>query len=177
MGLLAPFGAKASFKPISSKDEARPHQLGKQVSFFFFFEIFTGSVLRAERGWSCDFLLADCEEPENLSASGIHVKRFKHQRVTQEEKLLFPCTDECLKLFDLDQPPGGEMPASGNAQQDEKRTLCEEGDGKYVFGHEWRLPISDVKKKRTRSHPPEGHCWVVGTGAPHLRGAFVSGDP
>ena len=30
-GLLIPFGAKVSYKPISSKDDAKPHQFGNNM--------------------------------------------------------------------------------------------------------------------------------------------------
>ena len=38
---------------------------------------------------------------QNMPASDIHVKRFKHQEVAQDGKLVFPCADGSLKLFDL----------------------------------------------------------------------------
>ena len=66
-----PFGAKASLKSVSSKDEARLHQFGKKMLP----RIFMGYVLRVEKGWSGDLLTADCQDLEILSASEIHVKR------------------------------------------------------------------------------------------------------
>ena len=76
-------------------------------------------MLRAGGGWSGDVLIADCEDLETLSASDIHVKRFKHQ------KLLFPCADGILELVDLLQPPRGEMPLpKAKTREDEN----EEGD-------------------------------------------------
>ena len=83
-GLLIPFGAKVSDKPISSNDEARLH---------------------CRRRWSGDLRIADCEDLDNLSASGVHAKRFKHQDVVQEGTLLFFCADGPLILFDLPQLP------------------------------------------------------------------------
>ena len=55
-----------------------------------------------------------CEPP-------MFIKRLKHQEVAQEGRLLFPCADGRLKLFDLPQPPRGEMPARGNPEQGEKK--------------------------------------------------------
>ena len=83
-GLLMPYGAKISCKPISSKDEARLHQLGNNM----FLGIFTGYVLRAGGDGH-----GNCEDLENLSASNIRVRRFKHQEVAQEGKLSFPSAD------------------------------------------------------------------------------------
>ena len=73
-GLLIPFGGNVSYKPISSKDAARLHQFGKQMPP----EIFVRYVLRGVRGWLGGMLITDCEDLENLSASVIHVKLFKH---------------------------------------------------------------------------------------------------
>ena len=49
---------------------------------------------------SGDLIIADCEEHENQSASGIHIKQFKHEEVAQEGS---------FTLFDLPQHPRGEM--------------------------------------------------------------------
>ena len=84
MGFLIPFGATVSYKPISSKDEARLHQFGKKMLP----GIFMGNVLDAGGGWSGDLLMADFGDLENLSASDIHVKRFTHHKVAQEGKLV-----------------------------------------------------------------------------------------
>ena len=48
---------------------------------------------------------------ENLPASDIHVKRFKHREVAQEGKPCPPFADGFPKLFDLPQLARGEMPA------------------------------------------------------------------
>ena len=62
-------------------------------------------------------LIADCEDHENLVASDFHVKRFKHQEVAEAEgKLIFPCADGSLKLFDVRQNP-----ARRNARQGKPR--------------------------------------------------------
>ena len=84
-GSVIPFGAKVSYKPISSKDVARLHQCGKEMLP----GIRLGYVSRARRGWSGDLLTADCEDPENLTASDSDVKRFEHWEVAPEGKLLF----------------------------------------------------------------------------------------
>ena len=76
-----------------------------------------GYVIRAGGGWSGELLIADCEDLGNLSASDIHVQQSKHQEVAQEGKLLFPCADGSVKLFDLPQPPRAEMPATGNPEE------------------------------------------------------------
>ena len=68
-----------------------------------------GYVVRAGGGWSGHLFVASCEKLENLSASEICVKRFKHQEVSQEGTLSFPCPDESLKLCDL--PHRGGRPA------------------------------------------------------------------
>ena len=54
-----------------------------------------GYVLRARERWSGEFLIVDCENLENLSASDIQVKRCKRQEGA----------DGSLQLFDLPQPP------------------------------------------------------------------------
>ena len=86
--------------------------------------IFMGYVLRAGRGgWSGNLLIAESEDLDNLlRASDIHVKRLTHKEVAQGGKLLFPCADGSLEIFfDLPPPPRGEMPATGNPEQDEKQ--------------------------------------------------------
>ena len=61
-----------------------------------------GYVVRANGGWSGDLLIANCGDVENLSASEIHVRRCKHQEVSQEGDLSFLCADgRTFKLFHL----------------------------------------------------------------------------
>ena len=111
--LLIPFGANVSCKPISSKVEERLHQFGNKMLP----RLLVGYVIRAGRGWSGDLLIADCEALANLSASDIHVQQFKHQEVAQEGKLLFPCADGSVKLFDLPHSPRAEMPVRENPEE------------------------------------------------------------
>ena len=62
-----------------------------------------GYVLRAEemvRRFAADFA-----NLENVPASDMKVKQFKHQEVGQEGKLLVPCAGRSLKLIDLLQTP------------------------------------------------------------------------
>ena len=80
-------------------------------------------VLRAAGGWSGDLLIADCEDLETLSASDIHVRRLKHQEVSQEGTLSFPCAGGALKLFDLPGPHRGIRPTAGNLEQDGKEEM------------------------------------------------------
>ena len=83
-----------SCKPTSSRDEARLHQFGKHMLL----GIFMGCVFCAGGGWSCGWLIADCEDLESLSlsASEVHVQRFKHQGESS-----FPCPDESKIRFNL----------------------------------------------------------------------------
>ena len=118
-GLLMPYGAKTSYKPISSKDEARLHQLGNNM----FLGIFTGYVLRA-----------GVDGQVNMSASDIRVRRFKHQEVAQEGELSFPCADGSLKQFDLPQHPRGECPPGETLRKMKKKK---------------RKPFSNKKTVRT----------------------------
>ena len=96
-GLLTPLGSKVRYQPISSKDEARLHNFGKKVLP----RILMGYALRAGGGRSGDLLIADCEDHENLSASDVHVTRFRHQEVAQGKVVISMCRRISLKLFDL----------------------------------------------------------------------------
>ena len=78
---ISPFGARVSCKPIAYKGEERLHQLGKRNDGGYL----RGLVLRAERGWSGDLLVADCEALKDLSTSEIHVQRCKHQEISVKE--------------------------------------------------------------------------------------------
>ena len=92
------------------------------------------AVFRAGRWWSGNLLIADCEDFENLSAFEIHVERSTHQEVAHAGHLWYPCADGTLKLFDLPQPPRGDMPATRNPEVDEKEeerdTVSEEENSK-----------------------------------------------
>ena len=117
------------------------HQVSKKVLP----GIFVGYVSRA----GMVRRLAHCglRRPREL-ASEIHVKRFKHWEVAQEAKLLSPCADRSLKLFDLPPYPRGEVPATGNPEQDEKEeedTVFDEQNGKILLEHEWWLHIPPLR--------------------------------
>ena len=121
-GLWIPFGVKDGCKSISSKDETRLQQML--------------SIIIIGRRLSDDFLIADCRDLEKLSVSDIHVKRFKHQELAQEGKLLLSHTDGSLKIFDLPPSPRGKMSVRGNPEQDGKQkedALFEEAT-KNTFG-------------------------------------------
>ena len=65
------FGAMFEYHPISAKDQSKLHHFDKKVLP----GIFLGFVLFAESVWKRDIMVADIEEPENLEASEIHVRR------------------------------------------------------------------------------------------------------
>ena len=110
-GFLIPFGVNVSCKPISERDEARLHQIGKKMLLGFFM----GHVSRAERGWSGDLLIADCEDPENLSASHTHVKNVSSTgKPHKKESCCVHVLTDLSKLFGLPEPPRGELPAREN---------------------------------------------------------------
>ena len=68
-------------------------------------------------GWSCDLLLADREDVENLSTTQVHVEGFKHKEDSQEEPLSLPCADGTFKHLDLRHPCRGERSASGRGNR------------------------------------------------------------
>ena len=108
-------GANVGHKPTSPKDAARLLATWKSASLNI-----RGICVTRGEGWSGDLLIADCEDLENLPASDILVKRFKHQEVAQEGKLSLPCPDGSLKLLDLPQLPRGDMRAWEKREQDER---------------------------------------------------------
>ena len=107
-------------KPISSKCESQLHHLDKKMLL----GLFMGYVLRAGGGWSGALLNADCEELENLSVLENYSTRFRHQAVSQEGTLSFPCADGALKLFDLLQPDRGERDTSSMMGPSPMRKVC-----------------------------------------------------
>ena len=115
--LLFPFGANVSYKPISSKNESRLHQVGKQVLT----GICIGYVFLAGGGWSCNVLIACWEDMANLSVSEVDVQRFKHQEVSLEQNPPFPCADGSIKLFNLPRPHRGEQIVEGKPQSRRKK--------------------------------------------------------
>ena len=83
---------------------------------------------------SGDFLVADCEDSENLSAPEISAEKFKHREVAREGTLSSPCADGSLKLFNLPRPHRGEWSADRSLEQDEKEveeTTFEDEHEKY----------------------------------------------
>ena len=103
-----------TFDPVRSQRRLQDHTLesrGKASSIWRNKGVsrnIRGICVTCGKELSGDLLTADCEDLEN-SASDFHVKWFKHQEVVQEGTLLFPCADGSVKLFDLPQPPRGEM--------------------------------------------------------------------
>ena len=73
-------------RPLMPLSQLRTHLLKRRVDLNMLPGVFMGYVLREGGGWSGDLLLADCEDVDNLSASEIHVQRFKHQEVSQGRK-------------------------------------------------------------------------------------------
>ena len=152
-GPLIPFGAKlVSYKPIFRIDEARLHHVGNRMLP----GIFMGHVFRAEGGWSGDLPVSDREDLENLTASDIHVKRFKRQEVAQEGKLLWPGAEGSPKLFDLPQPT--RRNGRRNPEQDEKEegdTLFERENGKYVWSMSGDFICRHHEVHRAKLYIPE----------------------
>ena len=79
--------------------------------------LLTGYVIRAGGGWSGELLIADCGDLEKLVSFRYSRPAVQAPGVAQEGKLLFPCADGSVKLFDLPQHPCGEMPATGNPEE------------------------------------------------------------
>ena len=76
-GPIIPFGSLVEYHPVSTKDQSRIHQFGKQVLPGIFF----GYVLYAGRIWEGDILVVDLEELEEMDASEIHAKRLNAKEV------------------------------------------------------------------------------------------------
>ena len=76
-GPIIPFGAMVEYHPISSRDQSRLHQRGKQVLP----GIFLGYALIAERIGKGNILIADLEESEKLDASEISPRRINGKAV------------------------------------------------------------------------------------------------
>ena len=94
---------------------------------------------------------ADSEDLKNLSPSDIQVKRFKHQSVAQDGKLLFPYADGSLKLFDLPNPLRGEMPARRTPEQDEKEQEGQHFSKKKNGDYFWTMS-GDIKYRHHEAH-------------------------
>ena len=70
-GLLIPFGAEISYKPITEKDQARLHQFGLSMLS----GIFLGYGQKPGRAWNEELIIADWERIENAERrSDIHPK-------------------------------------------------------------------------------------------------------
>ena len=91
-----------------------------------------------------DFVRAVREELENLTASEVHIKRFRHQEVSHEET--FPYADGTLNLFDFPRLHRGEKPAEGNLLQDEgdyeEETILEQRTEMIIEAKVFHLPSS-----------------------------------
>ena len=123
-----PFGPvrshKVSYNPSPSNDEVRLHQSDGKDAFLNLHGI------RVTCGWSGELLTADSTDLENLSASHIHVKRFKHQEVAQKESCCFHVQTDLsnssifLTLHAAKCPPGG----SPEQEQEEDEDTIFEGE-------------------------------------------------
>ena len=78
------------------------------------------------RGWSGALLIADCEDLENLSASEIHVKRFKRQDTPHKEEICRLHVRTVLKIFDVQHPYGRQCPAAQLLHTTEEDNVFEE---------------------------------------------------
>jgi len=76
------FGAMVEYYPISSRDQSRLHQFGKQVLP----GIFLGYALIAGGIWKGNVLVADIEELEKMDASEIHPRRIHAKEVLTPQR-------------------------------------------------------------------------------------------
>ena len=67
-----------------------------------------------------DVLIADCGDFENLSASNVHVERFKHQEVAQEEEAFVPTCRRISEIFQSSATTHTAKFPPGSPEQDEK---------------------------------------------------------
>ena len=70
-GPIVPFGLLVECHPLSTKDQSRTHQFGKNVLR----GIFRGYVLYVGRIWKGDIMVEDIEELDKMDASKIHAGR------------------------------------------------------------------------------------------------------
>ena len=95
-GPIIPFGAKISYKPITSSDKKRLHQFGIKVLP----GIFVGYSLRVGGGWTGDLRVLDWEDLEKAENTlDIKIKRFKAAEINvlnDEGNFIFPCADGSL---------------------------------------------------------------------------------
>ena len=89
-GPIIPFRATVEYCPISTRDQSRLHQFGKNV--------LSGI-------WKGDILVADIEELENMDASEIDPRRLNAKEVLTPQSceiFIFPVADGTAKLSGRD---------------------------------------------------------------------------
>ena len=96
-----PFGAMVEYYPISSRDQARLHQLGKKVvpGIFLGYALVAGGISKG------DVMVADIEELAKLDASDILARRLNAQEIITSKKgedFIFPVADDTAKLVGRD---------------------------------------------------------------------------
>ena len=97
------------FDPVRSQRQLHAHlQEGRGKAAPFGKKMLLGIFMRhvscAGRGWSGDLLIADCEDPENLSASDTG-------KPHKKESCCVHVLMDLSKLFGLPELPRGELPA------------------------------------------------------------------
>ena len=92
---IIPFGSLVEYYTISSKDQSRIHQFGKNVLP----GLFLGYALYAGGTWKGDALVADLEELETMDASEIYSKRLNAKEVIfpKQGEFIFPIADGRIK--------------------------------------------------------------------------------
>ena len=101
-GPIIPFGSLVEYHSITSKDQSKIHQFGKNVLP----GLFLGYALYAGRIWKGDVLIADLEELETMDASEIYSKKTQCQRgdISQSKKrIYFPIADGRINPLGGDQ--------------------------------------------------------------------------
>ena len=100
-GPMIPFGVMVECHPISPKDQARIHQLGKKVlpGIFLGYELIEGRI------WKGDILIADLEELSEFDASDIYRRRINAKEVLirqKDDEFIFPIADGTARLSGRD---------------------------------------------------------------------------
>ena len=101
-GPIISFGSLAEYYRISSIEQSKIHQFGKNVLPV----IFLGYALYAEGIWKGDKMVADLEELETMDASEICAKRLNAKEVifrTKNGKFMLPVADGRIKFVGGDQ--------------------------------------------------------------------------
>ena len=100
-GPIIPFASLVEYHPITSKDQSRIHQLGKNVlpGLFLGYALYAGGI------WQGDVLIADLEELETMDALEIYWKRLNAKEVIfpKRGEFIFPIEDGRIKTFGGDQ--------------------------------------------------------------------------